>query len=145
MCQGLRFLHVVIGHQCQQLVFVGPAECPGAVGPRVARDDSLGIGERQHHLVDDRRLDLVPEVVVGDMEIGGETDLVETRVEDHASTDAVCVEVWHDGDLFVGRVQDLQRHDHLIDVFEQRMLSIVDLLQVLIGPSHPFTDTVEQF
>ena len=60
-----RFLHVVIGHQCQQLVLVGPGQCPGAVGPRVARDDSLGIGERQHHPVDHPGLDLMAEVVVG--------------------------------------------------------------------------------
>lgn len=55
---------MVIGHQCQQLVLVGPAERPGAVGPRVARDDSLGIGERPHHPVDHFRLDLMAEVIV---------------------------------------------------------------------------------
>ena len=143
MRQGLRFLHVVIGHQCQQLVLVGPGQCPGAVGPSVTGDDSSSVRELLRDHVDDLGLNFMSQVVVGDVEIGGEADLVEPCVQDHPGADSVCVEVWHDGDLFVGRAQDLQRHDHLIDVLEQRMLSIVDLLQVLIGPSHPFTDTVE--
>lgn len=143
MRQGLRFLHVVIGHQCQQLVLVGPGQCPGAVRTSVTGDDGARVRELLSHYVNDRRLDLMTQVVVGDMEIGREADLVESRVENHASADTVGVEVWHDGDLFVGRAQDLQRHDHLIDVLEQRMLSIVDLLQVLISPPHPFSDTVE--
>lgn len=103
MCLGLRFLHVVIGHQCQQLVFVGPAECPGAVGPRVARDDRFGIGERQHHLVDHLGLDLMAEVVVGYVQAHVQAQFGESRVQDHPGADTIRVEVWHDGDLFVGR------------------------------------------
>lgn len=102
MCQGLRFLHVVIGHQCQQLVLVGPAECPGAVGPRVARDDNLGIGERQHHPVDHLGLDFMAEVVVGYLQAHVQAQFVESCVQDHPSADTVCVKIWHDGDLFVG-------------------------------------------
>lgn len=101
MRQGLRFLHVVIGHQCQQLVLVGPGQCPGAVRTSVTGDDGARVRELLSHYVNDRRLDLMTQVVVGDMEIGRETDLVETRVQDHPGADSVCVEVWHDGDLFV--------------------------------------------
>ena len=65
MSQGLSFFHLMIGHQREQLVFVGSTECSCAVGPCVARDDSLGVRKGQNHLVDDLRLDLVAEVVVG--------------------------------------------------------------------------------
>lgn len=113
-----RFLHVVIGHQCQQLVLVGPAERPGAVGPRVARDDSLGIGERQHHLVDHPGLDLMAEVVVGYVQAYVQAQLGESCVQDCPGADTVGVEVGDDDERHVVDSEVLQCGTHGVNVFE---------------------------
>lgn len=109
---------MVIGHQCQQLVLVGPGQCPGAVGPRVARDDSLGIGERQHHPVDHLGPDLMAEVVVGYVQAHIQAQFGESCVQDRPGADAVGVEVGDDDERHVVDSEVLQCGAHGVDVLE---------------------------
>ena len=143
--QGLSFLHMVIGHQCQQLVLVGPGQCPGAVGPRVARDDSLGIGERLHHPVDHLGLDLMAEVVVGYVQAYVQAQFGESCVQDRPGADAVGVEVGDDDERHGVDSEVLQCGTHGVDVFEQRVGRVVDLFEIFISPAHALPDEVEQF
>lgn len=145
MRQGSGFLHVVIGHQCQQLVLVGPGQRPGAVGPRVARDDSLGIGERQHHLVDHLGPDLMAEVVVGHVQTHVQAQLGESCVQDRPGADAVGVEVGDDDERHVVDSEVLQCGTHGVNVLEQRVGRVVDLFEIFISPAHALPDEVEQF
>lgn len=145
MSQGSGFLHVVIGHQCQQLVLARPAERPGAVGPRVARDERLGIGERQHHLVDHPGLDLMAEVVVGHVQAHVQAQFGESCVQDRSGADTVGVKVGDDDERHVVDSEVLQCGTHGVNVFEQRVGRVVDLFEIFISPAHAFTDETEQF
>lgn len=109
---------MVIGHQCQQLVLVGPAECPGAVGPRVARDERLGVRERQHHLVDHLGPNLMAEVVVGYVQAYVQAQFGESCVQDRPGADAVCVEVGDDDERHVVDSEVLQCGTHGVNVLE---------------------------
>lgn len=103
MCERLAFFHVVVGHKGDETNPVGVRKCIMAVRPCITGDNSRSVRELLRHCVDNLGLDLMPQVVVRDMEIGGKAHLVESGVENHSSTDPIRVEVWHDGDLFVGR------------------------------------------
>lgn len=140
-----RFLHVVIGHQCQQLVLVGPGQCPGAVGPRVARDERLGIGEHQYYLVDHLGPDLMTEMVVGHVQAHVQTQLRESCVQDRPGADAVGVEVGDDDERHVVDSEVLQCGTHGVNVLEQRVGRVVDLFEIFISPAHALPDEVEQF
>lgn len=142
--QGLSFLHVVIGHQCQQFVLVGPGQCPGAVGPRVARDDCFGIRERQHHLVDHLGPNLMAEVVVGHVQAHVQAQLGESCVQDRPGADTVGVEVGDDDERHVVDSEVLQCGTHGVNVLEQRVGGIVNLFEIFISPAHALPDETEQ-
>ena len=101
MRERLALFHVVIGHKRDETDVVCVGESITAVGSGITGDNSFRARELLLDCADNRWLDLMSEVVVGNMEIGREADLVETGIKDHASADTVGVEVWHDGDLFV--------------------------------------------
>ena len=109
---------MVICHQGKKPVLVGTSEGAYAVGPRVARDDSLGIGERQHHPVDHPGLDLMAEVVVGYVQAHVQAQFGESCVQDCPGADTVGVEVGDDDERHVVDSEVLQCGTHGVNVLE---------------------------
>ena len=101
MCKRLALFDVMIGHKRDETDVVCVGEGITAVGSGITGDNSFRARELLLDCADNRWLDLMSEVIVGDMKIGREADHVETGIKDHASADTVGVEVWYDGDLFV--------------------------------------------
>lgn len=135
---------MVVRHQREQAQLVGPGQCPGAVGPRVARDDCFGIRERQHHPVDHLGPNLMAEVVVGYVQAYVQAQFGESCVQDCPGADTVGVEVGDDDERHVVDSEVLQCGTHGVNVFEQRVGRVVDLFEIFISPAHALPDEVEQ-
>ncbi|MDC4232187.1 hypothetical protein M3T53_00445 [Actinomyces sp. B33] len=94
--------------------------------------------------IDHLRLYLVAEVVVGHVQAHVHAQLGKPCVQDHPGTDAVGVEVGDDDEWHLTNSEVLQSGTHGVDVLEQRVGGVVNLGEVLVGPSHAFTDDAEQ-
>lgn len=135
---------MMVRHQREQAQLVGAPQRPGAVRPRVAGDDSLGIRVSSDDCIDDLRLDLMAEVVVGHVQAHVQAQLAETGVEDHPGADAVGVEVGDDDEWHLVNSEIFQGSAHGVDVLKQGVRRVVDLGEIVISPAHASAHALEQ-
>lgn len=109
---------MMVRHQRQQAQLVGAPQRPGAVRPRVAGDDSLGIRVSSDDCIDDLRLDLMAEVVIRHVQAHVQAQLTQPCVQDHPGADAVGVEVGDNDKRHLVHPEVLQCCAHGVDVLE---------------------------
>ena len=84
------------------------------------------------------------EVVVGHVQAHVQAQLTQPCVQDHPGANTVSVEVGDDNKRHLVHPEVLQSGTYGVDVLEQRVGGVVDLGEVLVGPSHALADEGEQ-
>lgn len=84
------------------------------------------------------------EVVVGHVQAHVQAQLGQPCVQDHPGANTVSVEVGDDNKRHLVNSEIFQGSAHGVDVLEQRVGGVVDLGEVLVGPSHALADEGEQ-